>query len=486
MRFRHLWSTFRTIRFRLAASNAAVILLTALIVILAVREGLRKALYDELDESNRGNVAEIESMAGDMWNEPEILYREINRKDESQSRQPWFAQLIDAKGNELFASPDRPEVFRSPTASIEQTAELHQVRLLEKIFRAPDGQTVILRVGSPMAHIRPRIAAIDFVGMLTTIAMLFIAPLAGYWLAGRAIRPLAQIIQTTDRIRPERMDDRLPIRGTGDELDELSETINGLLDRLAVYLKNNREFLANAAHELRSPLAAVHSAMEVALGQQRSAPEYEELLAQVIERTNSLANLINQLLLLAETENERLRVPNEDADLYDIAKRTVDMFDPVAEARQIELSFRGSAPVHVMGDARHLRQVVINLIDNALKFTPEKGRVELRVDRLEHQAVLRVSDNGLGIQAEELPYVFDRFFRGKAARHRMVGNGLGLSICHSIVTACGGTIQVDSRLGSGTTFTILLPLSRAYRHAKPAEPLPPALAAAHREVRPSI
>lgn len=465
MPFRRLRSTFRTIRLRLAASNAAVILLTAWIVIFAVREGFRKALFDEIDEGNRGNFAEIVSMAGDMWDEPELLYREINRKDDSQTRQPWFAQLIDANGKELFASADRPLDFVSPNKPIETLAKSHEVQILEDSFKSPDGEIVVLRIGSSMAHIARRIGAIDFVGMLTTVAMLFIAPLVGYWLAGRAIRPLAEIIETTDRIRPERMDDRLPIRGTGDELDELSETINGLLDRLAVYLKNNREFLANAAHELRSPLAAVHSAIEVALGQQRSASEYEDLLGQVIERTNSLTNLINQLLLLAETESERLRVPNEGADLREIARRTVDMFEPVAETRNIELVFQGPAPLQVMGDSRHLRQVAMNLVDNALKFTPDGGRVdvELRSDALTQQAILRVRDTGMGIQPEELPHVFDRFFRGKVARHRKVGNGLGLSICHSIATACGGAIQVDSRLGQGTTFTVRLPLSREPR-----------------------
>ena len=211
--------------------------------------------------------------------------------------------------------------------------------------------------------------------------------MSGYWLAGRATRPLATILQTTARLHPDNLSERLPLRGSGDELDRLSATINSMLDRLAAHLEQQRLFVANAAHELRSPLAAMRTSVEVALQRDRPAAEYRDLLADLVEQCAALSSLINSLLLLAEGDAGLLHADGE-VRLDQLATAAVDMFQGIAEQRGLELGARTSEPVRVRGNSVHWREVIHNLIDNALKFTPAGGQ--------RHGGGRRVAGHGAG------------------------------------------------------------------------------------------
>ena len=215
--------------------------------------------------------------------------------------------------------------------------------------------------------------------LVASVGIVVVAPLTGYWLAGRATRPLALIAQTASRARPGHLHERVPCGGSGDELDQLAGTFNGLLDRLATHLDRQRAFVANAAHELRSPLAALRASAEVALGQDRSPEEYRERLADIVEECDGLGVLVNQLLLLAEGEAGLVRTPKR-FPLDRIAARVVAMFEGIAEMRGVSLA-ADLEPVAVWGSDIHLRQVLSNLVDNALKFTPPGGSVRVRVAR---------------------------------------------------------------------------------------------------------
>jgi signal transduction histidine kinase len=308
--------------------------------------------------------------------------------------------------------------------------------------------------------------------MLTAFAIILVAaPLSGYWLAGRATRPLATILSTTGRLHPDNLSERLPLRGSGDELDQLSLTLNGMLDRLAVHLEQQRAFVANAAHELRSPLTAMRTSLEVALERERSPEEYRELFADIIEECTSLAILINQLLLLAEGDAGLLHADGE-VRLDELVQRAADMFQGLAEQRGVSLHVQlpqaggtGVSPVVLRGNRVHLREVIHNLIDNALKYTPEGGDVSVEVNAPpgSPRVQMLVRDTGAGIPPEDLPNVFERFYRVDKSRQRdqpaSGGSGLGLSICQAIVQAYGGDISLASTLGKGTTVTVSLPVS---------------------------
>ena len=258
------------------------------------------------------------------------------------------------------------------------------------------------------------------------------------------------------------MEERLPIRGTLDELDQLSATINRFLDLLGDYLERNREFVANAAHELRSPLAAVQSSVEVTLNTDRTVEEYQDLLAEIADQCGQLRVLVNQLLLLAETD-VRSSVDRRPVRFDRLVEKSIEMFRGAAEERGIQLAGDLEDPLTLYADGDRLRQVVNNLIDNSLKFTAKGGQVDvsLHIEPVAHELILTVTDTGMGISPDDLPHVFERFYRGDKSRQRenlTSGNGLGLSICHSIVLAHGGTIHAESEPGRGTTFTVLLPL----------------------------
>jgi signal transduction histidine kinase len=337
-------------------------------------------------------------------------------------------------------------------------------RMAQLVLDKPSLPAYTVRLGASLATVDADVATVTRLMIAAGIMILFVAPALGYWLAGRATRPLARIITTAARLRPSHMEERLPIRGTLDELDQLSLTINHFLDLLGDYLERHRDFVANAAHELRSPLAAVQSSVEVTLNSDRTVAEYKDLLCEVADQCEQLRVLVNQLLLLAETDAARFPVEKRPVRYDRLVEKSVDMFRGAAEEWGIQLGADLPAGITIYGDADRLRQVVNNLIDNSLKFTSRGGQVQitLRRDFLENQVVMEVTDTGIGISTTDLPHVFERFYRGDKSRQRensTYGNGLGLSICQSIVTAHGGTIGVESTRGRGTTFTVRLPMS---------------------------
>ena len=453
---------WRTVRFRLLLWGAGAVFLTALVTLLGLRHGVRWALVHELDQVLVDDLAEI-AAAVDTTPPPSLaeLQESVARKARTHRQHGWFAQFLNAEGRAIWSTLDTPGMARA--AALPLTPETQgDLRVVERSLDASHLPVQAVRVGSSLQSIEADIARIDRLVMIAVGVVLLVAPLAGYALAGRAIAPVAGIIATAERLRPDRLDERLPLRGTDDELDRLSQTINGLLDRIARYLEQKRDFLANSAHELRAPLAAIRSSIEVALMSDRSVEEYQQLLADVIDESASLESLVNQLLLLSETDAERLRMEKQPVALDDLVARSVEMFEAAADAAGLTLQVGELPPVTVPGNPQHLRQLLNNLLDNAIKFTPAPGwiRVTMDLDPAGSHVRLRVSDSGIGIPEPDLPRIFERFFRGDRAHVRESatrGTGLGLSICQMIAAGHDGSISVESTPGRGSTFEVILP-----------------------------
>ena len=244
--------------------------------------------------------------------------------------------------------------------------------MIRSLLRKPTNVRHWVVVGSSLSITNQDLARIDQLVSVIGVLALILAPLGGFLLANRAVQSSAEQTRTAARLRPTQLNERLPIRGSGDELDRLAVTFNALLDRTAEYLQQKHDFLANAAHELRTPLAAIHSSVEVALNSDRSAEEYRELLADVIEETESLELLVRQLLLLAEVDADRLKIHAEPVRLDEVVQAACDMFQATAESHGIRLEVRLSREAIVEGNRQHLRQVINNLIDNAIKYTTAK------------------------------------------------------------------------------------------------------------------
>lgn len=463
MPFGHLSGAFRSLRFRLTVWNTAVVLLTVGGALLGVREGLRHTLQGDMDQQLREDAEELSQAVVQSYPNMEPVFQQIERKAAAHRHLDLFIELLDERDEVVRASNEVPAIRAAPRRSGELLATVEGYRIARYAFGGRGVPRFTVRIGASLAGIDNDVAVVTRLMAIAGSAVLLLAPLGGFWLAGRATRPLEGILHTAARLRPSHMDERLPIRGTGDQLDQLSITINHFLDQIADYLERNREFVANAAHELRSPLAAIQSSVDVALNVPRSSQEYQDLLCEIVDECGRLGVLVNQLLLLAEHDSEEPRTVYEQVRLDQIVSNSLEMFRGAAEEHGLDLSADAGEPVVVLGNAARLRQVVNNLIDNSLKFTPPGGRilVGLRCDAPREQAVLSVSDSGLGISSEDLPHVFERFYRGDKSRQRdaeICGNGLGLSICESIVSAHGGMIGVESAAGVGTRFEVRLPV----------------------------
>jgi signal transduction histidine kinase len=465
MRFGRLEHVCRTLRFRLTVWNTAMIVVLLLATLAGLRAGLRWTLQRELDATLTQDVAEAQLAFEGHWPNTGPVAELLDRKALTHNQRTWFALLLDTGGNNVWATRNSPQLAPAPVAPLwREPFDLGGYRVAQCGVKPHGCPPMVVRVGCSRAEVDEDVTRLSDMLLVAGAVVLVVAPLGGYWLAGRATRPLGDILQTADRLRPNRLVERLPLRGSGDELDHLSATINGLLDRLADHLRRQREFVANAAHELRSPLAAMRTAVDVALAHDRTAPEYRELLAELAEHCSALGGLVKDLLLLAEGE-AGMQATETMARLDKLANRAADMFRGVAETHGIVMQVGPLEPAPVRGGEAHLREVIHNLLDNALKFTPAGGRVSLAVTRVPGPgpgwASLQVADTGCGIPAADLPHVFERFYRADKSRQRgqAGGSGLGLSICQAIVTACGGRVTLDSHEGAGTTATVLLPLA---------------------------
>lgn len=455
----------RTLRFRLTFWNTIGILVLVTGALWGVREGLRWALLNELDAELAEDVNEVKLNLDAFWGKWEEFKSRIRPKVISHRDRDWFVRVYSAKGELLWSSDGAPELHISKARAVRSGAyNWKNYRLLQRpIAAGKQAPALLVRVGVRRDQVDDDVWRLTEMMLMAYTLILVVAPLSGYWLAGRATRPLATILQTTARLHPDNLSERLPLRGSGDELDQLSATMNGMLDRLAAHLEQQRTFVADAAHELRSPLTAMRTTLEVALEHERSPAEYRELFSDLIEECASLGNLINHLLLLAEGDAGLLHADGE-VRLDEIVSRAGDMFQGIAEQRGICLQVKAIEPVVIRGNRVHLREVIHNLIDNALKFTPEGGSVTVEVSAPAgfRQAQLRVGDTGIGISPDDLPRVFERFFRADKSRQRERGSGtgLGLPICRAIVHSYEGSIAITSTPGKGTTVTVTLPLSR--------------------------
>ncbi len=456
-----LKATFGSLRFRLMFWNTLVLFLLILATLVAVRTGLWLALLHETDLQLRDDLAEMTARTDESYPDLTRLQHDLERSASTHEHRGLYFKLINQQGQLVWSSNRAPRLVLPHT--IRESfgpVSSGDYRLIQGVLNKPNNVKLNLRVGTLLAPLHAELDTLTRLLISVGGVALLIAPLGGYWLAGRATHPLAVIINTTNRLHPANLDERLPLRGTRDELDQLSGTINGFLDRIHAYLEQNRQFTANAAHELRSPLTAIQSLLEVALNVDRSSDEYKEILATVLEECGLLRKLVNQLLILAENDSQRSR-PSELVSLDRIVEKSCEMFSAVAESDQIKLVAHCHDRLEVRGDAGRLRQVVNNLVDNALKFTPPGGQVavELEYRPLANEAVLRISDTGSGIAPEDVPHLFERFYRGDKSRQRSArgGTGLGLSICQSIIEAHGGRIVPHSTLGQGTTMVVTLP-----------------------------
>jgi heavy metal sensor kinase len=465
----------RSIRFRMALWYAALLAGALALFGAATYLGLERYLQKSLEESlikqarSIGDVLIVNiNQSGEDYVNNEITEHyspEINGR---------FIRVTRADGKRIYVSgPPKdgtfdPALVAAPhlpvtqefTREVEMSDE-HELLLHGLPFKAADGTKFLIEVAGPYNQIESVLYGLLLTFALGLPLIVAVAIGGGYLLMRGALRPVDEIRQKAAKITSRNLSERLPVVHTGDELERLATDLNNMIERLEESFHQINRFSADASHELRTPLTVLQGELEAIAQKGQTLPEdIRDTVGSALEETHRLAKIVESLLAISRLEAGEAKVQPVRLDLSELVRSTADQMRLLAEEKYISLACDGTEVVEVDADSSRLKQVVVNLLDNAIKYTPEGGKVSISVTQRDSRAVLEVVDSGLGISAADLPHIFDRFYRADKARSRQLGGtGLGLSIVRSICLAHGGQVTVKSTEGRGSLFRVELPLT---------------------------
>jgi heavy metal sensor kinase len=348
---------------------------------------------------------------------------------------------------------------------------LHLMIRTEQL-RTPSGD-YSLEVGTSTAPMELTLEHLASFLLLLLPILIVCAAAGGYLLVSRALRPVDQLSQTADQLSLQDVTLRLPTLRSGDALERLSIALNNMLERLGRSVQNSQRFLADASHELRTPLTVIKGELQELLRASGGmAPEVRDRVGSVLEEVDRLEHLVSGSLSLSRLDAGEATREWVEVDLPALARATAEQMRLMAEDRGIHIGVETPTATRIGGDPARLKQIIVNLLDNAIRFTSTGGSVTVRVTGGAEGSLLQVVDTGSGIPEAALPRVFDRFYRVDEARSRENGGaGLGLSIVQAICTAHGARIEAESRAGEGSCFTVRFPPLRLARPvAAPVDP----------------
>ncbi len=334
----------------------------------------------------------------------------------------------------------------------------------------------IVQVASSLEDVEDALNTLLLILVITVPSALIMASLGGQFLAHKALKPVDQITQTARMITSQNLNQRIPPPKVKDEISRLVETFNEMITRLDQSFRQIKQFSSDASHELKTPLTILKGEVEVALRKERTSPEYQQVLTSNLEEINRMGQIVDDLLLLSRTDSGEIQLNREQISLSQVLKETIPQASLLARHKNLRiLAALPEDDVSILGDRLRIRELLLNLIENAIKYTEEGGSVKIHLQRGHSPsaapgqtegrqgengfAEIRVTDTGIGIAKEDQERIFDRFFRVDKARSReQGGSGLGLSICKWIVEAHQGKISVESELEKGSSFIVKLPL----------------------------
>lgn len=390
---------------------------------------------------------------------------------------PSYVLVLDPDGRLLYASPTALRLTADDRATLQAAViassptgesgfvQLASDRLLVHARATAELGAPISRIATATSTRPAEVGPRELIGTMLLIApvVLLFSIWGAYIIAGRAFQPVQRIMNEVEAITDGRsLHRRLPLTESGDEMERLTATLNAMIGRLEGSFGALRRFTADASHELKTPLTVLRADVERAMHARTSSTEQLVALEEALRETTRMADLVESLLTLARADEGRFDLHREPVMLEPLVREVFETAVILGEDAGLTVLLPVIEDARVLGDRTRLRQLFLNLVTNAIKYTPRGGRVEVSLSRREGIATVSVRDSGVGIAAADLPYIFDRFYRADRARSRMAergGFGLGLAISQWIVQAHGGTITVQSRLGRGSTFTVALPLA---------------------------
>ena len=467
------WWFPRSLRLRLTVSHVAAMLLVLFVYVAAVFALVARNASQSLDDRLRGDfrwAAEMAQQGPDgtlTWFEGE----------DWQEDHPWL-MVSSADGEPVFRTavarrlpvPGSAALARDPDGGIAALpTALAPFRILSGRATVA-GQPVVIQVGRSEALMRQELAELLLVLVLGLPLSVAVAGLGGYWLARGALAPVDGMAERARAITAERLGERLPVDNPRDELGRLAAVFNSTLGRLEASFDQMRRFTADVSHELRTPLTAIRSVGEVGLRERRDADGYRSVIGSMLEDADRLASLVDRLLTLSRADTGEVRLAAETIDLGALTDAVAADLGVLAEEKRQSLTVDLPDAVRCVGDRLVLRQALLNLVENAIKYTPAGGRIGLRAAAAAGQALVEVRDTGPGIPAERRARVFDRFYRGGPQRSGAAGAGLGLAIAKWAVEAHGGELTYEPAEGGGSRFRIRLPGAGRAERTAPARP----------------
>jgi len=476
---------FRSLGFRVTAWYAGMLAFSFLLFGTSTYFGLSTFLHWELRSSLLADSTSIAEKLLDHYRGQAFLSGEISEGFAPEVNAK-FIRVTDSNNQVLYVS--KPPLngafnpnsvprltFSSIPASdyyVDRKAGRAELYIVVLPYSAQDGHKYIVEVGAAQNRIHETLDALLLIFLIGMPAFVVLASFGGRYVMRAALRPIREITGTAEQISLSRPEVHLPVLQTGDEIEQLARALNRMLDRLDTAFQEIRRFSGDVSHELRTPLTILRGELEALLPY--ASVNMQDELGSCLEEVERMARIVDQLLVLARIDASG-EIPRDIVDLGQLTKDTADQMHLLMEEKALAATFDIAPSVLVEANVWRIKQVIVNLLDNAIKYSRNGGTIDIKVSASAQKAWLEIRDQGEGIPAEALPRIFDRFYRADNSRSRGTGGtGLGLSIVKAIVIAHGGEVRIESIEGIGTTVCVELVLAQSHTAEPTISPVSPA------------
>ena len=456
-----------TLAFRLTIRYALAFVVFLMAGLVLLYSAIEVILDEKMDEDLEEDVEEFRILYEQEG--VERVKREIDREVKSDEQADLFIRLLDGSGRQLFASDmtnweKLKHDKRAFQHAVTEEPFLYTVELVDheypaRIIYGALGDDIVLQLGESLEEKEEMLRIILEIYAVVFILAIPLASFLSWFMAKRVVWGIEQVSRTAAEIERGQLDKRVEITGQGDEIQNLANTFNSMLDRIRILVAEMREMTDNIAHDLRGPLARIRAIAEVGISTQKSPEEYQTAAADTVEECDRLLQMINATLDVAEAEAGLSSSTIDDVNFSELVSDACELYQPVAEEKQISLACNIDSGCHLRGHIQNLQRMLSNIVDNAFKYTPAKGTINVELRCTQELLTVSVADTGPGIPETDQPRIFERFFRCDQSRSED-GCGLGLSFSRAVARVHGGDIKVESNPGWGSKFTITFPLAK--------------------------